>query len=170
MFKAIPYENISTYKDPISLFNEDGVVLVRDKEKGKVNPITIGWGSIGVLWGKPCCTIFIHESRYSKHLLDEEDFFSVCFLPKEQKKMVAYFGKFSGRDVDKIKESGLEVVDGDYPFLKDSELVIFCKKVGQTKFDESKISLPDIKNWCQQSGVHSIYFGEIVKVIVRDEK
>nr|MCR4561964.1 flavin reductase [Bacilli bacterium] len=164
-------ENISTYKDPISLFNEDGVVLVRDKEKGKVNPITIGWGSLGVLWRKPCCTVYIHEMRYSKHLMDKEDVFSVCFLPEGHRKEIGYFGKASGRDVDKIKESGLEVAYEDgIPYLKDSKLVIFCKKIGQTKFDESKISLPDIKNWYQQSGVHSLYFGEIVKVIVRNEK
>ena len=28
------------------------------------NPMTIGWGPLGVLWGKPIYTVFVSSSRF----------------------------------------------------------------------------------------------------------
>ena len=46
-------------------------VLVTTKADGQVNTMTIGWGTIGIEWGKPICTVFVRQSRFTKAMLDE---------------------------------------------------------------------------------------------------
>ena len=147
-------------------FHDDwGIAVVRDNMK--VNGLTISWGSLGFLWNKPTFTLYVHESRYSKHLLDREDSYSINILdrPKYQKEL-DIFGSKSGKDVDKVKESGLTLEEDLSPYFKESKYVLICKKVGQTKFDESSINPPEsIKMWYKKSGVHTMYFGEIIRIL-----
>ena len=165
MLKEIDCKEIAEYKDAVSLFGEGCVALVENKEKA--NPITIAWGGLGVLWGKPMCSIFIHKSRYSKGIADDSPYFSVCCFAKEYKPIaIDYFGSASGRNEDKIAKSGFTLLhDEGVPYFKEAELVILCKKMGQTDFDKDKISEDKIKKWYEKDGVHTIYFGEIVKVL-----
>lgn len=128
--------------------------------------MTIGWGTIGILWSKPVVTVFIHKTRYSKHLFDKESKFSVCFLSNKYNEQIALFGSKSGRDMDKIKESNLDLtIENDYAYFNDSELVIKAKKIGQTDFDKNHIDVERIKKWYDQDGVHTIYIGEIEEVL-----
>ena len=74
-FKEISIQEIAEYKDPFSLFADWAAASAKGKEKA--NSLLIGWGGLGILWSKPCCTVYIHESRYSKKIFDEADSFSV---------------------------------------------------------------------------------------------
>ncbi len=170
MWKEIGLEGIAEYKDPFSLFHEGAVALAENKEKA--NPITIGWGAIGTLWSKPMCTVYIHKSRYSKHIFDEADGFSVCFFPKKEDPIaLRYFGTASGRDEDKIAKSGYRLAHEDgIPYLEEAELVILCKKVGETDFKADQVPEGRIRDWYAKDGVHSLYMGEIVKVLKKEEK
>ena len=165
MFKEVDFNEITNYKDPLSLFKEGAVAVVEDKEKA--NPITIGWGSLGTLWGMPMCTVYIHEKRYSKHMFDETNYFSVCFFKKEYDDIVNnIFGNMSGKDKDKIKLSNMTLSHiSNTPYLEEAELVIICKKVGQTQFDSDNVPDGRMKEWYKRSGTHSIYCGEIIKVL-----
>ena len=40
-------------------------VLITAAADGKVNPMTIGWGTLGIQWGKPIFIAFVRESRYT---------------------------------------------------------------------------------------------------------
>ncbi|MCQ2771893.1 MAG: flavin reductase [Bacilli bacterium] len=166
MFKELDVKDLSKYKDSVSLFKEDAITIVRDGDK--YNPMTIGWGGIGVLWNRPCCTAYIHETRYSKELFDKEDYFVVATLSSKNIEQLRYFGTVSGRDEDKALKSGLTLVkDGEVGYFEECEIVIVCKKMGQTKMDID--SIPDgVRPWYEKDGVHSIYFGEIVKVLIKE--
>ena len=168
-FKEIDVIDINKYKDSISLFKDWGVTVVEDE--GKVNPMTIGWGSIGVLWRKPCFTAYIHKQRYSKKLFDKANTFSVCFFDTEKyKRELSYYGSKSGRDEDKILNSGLTVEKCEgVSYIKEADLVIVCRKMGQSDFDINNIYEESIKKWYDESGVHTLYYGEIIKVLVREK-
>ena len=43
----------------------------------KVNSMTIGWGTLGIEWGKPIFTVFVRESRFTKQMLEENGEFTV---------------------------------------------------------------------------------------------
>ena len=72
------------------------------------NPMTIGWGQFGVVWGKPVVTVMVRKSRFSYSLMEQSDVFTVS-VPRsgELKKELGFCGSRSGRDVNKERESGL---------------------------------------------------------------
>ena len=167
MFREINPNQISEYKNPIDLFGEGAVTMVRKGDTA--NPMTIAWGALGVLWRKPCLTVYIHKARYSKALFDAADRFAVCFFGEEHKDALSYFGSASGRDEDKAARSNLTLREEDGCFyFEEAELVVFCKKMGQTDFDLDHVEPEPIVSWYSKSGVHSIYCGEIVKALIRE--
>lgn len=163
----INFNEISNYKDPFTLFSDWGVTMVTDGKK--VNPMTIGWGSLGILWSKPCCTVYIHEVRYSRHMFDSADKFAVCFLnPDEYKEEMKYFGTASGKDEDKATKTKLTVLYKDgIPYFEESDLVIFCTKMSQSKFDPTEKFPERIQKWYDKDGVHSLYYGEITEILMK---
>ena len=53
-------------------FTDNGFQWFRDAQllaagtKEKSNAMTIGWGGIGTLWGRPSLTVYVAEKRYTK--------------------------------------------------------------------------------------------------------
>ena len=168
-FYEIDLKEITQYRDIISLFAK-GAVAVAKGEAGE-NSLTIGWGGLGVLWRKPTLTIYINKKRYSKKIFDNASYFSVCFFnEKYQKELGQFYGSLSGRDVDKIHDGPFHVdYYEDIPFYKESEIVIFCKKIGQSDFDINLIGLNEITEWYKKDGVHTIYQGQVIKVIKSED-
>lgn len=106
-------------------------ILLTTKAHGKVNTMTIGWGTMGIEWGKPIFTAFVRESRYSRELLDESGEFTVS-IPMEScdSHILAFCGKNSGRDVDKIQQLGLtleEPMTVAAPGIRELPLTLECK-------------------------------------------
>ena len=169
-FKEISVLDINKYKDSISLFKDWAITVVEDNEK--VNPMTIGWGGLGVLWRKPCLTVYIHKERYSKHMFDNANSFSVCFFDMNKyKNELSYFGTISGKDEDKIEKSKLTVKESDgVKYIDEADMVIICNKMGQSDFDVNNVFEESIKKWYNESGVHTIYYGEIKKVLLKDKQ
>ena len=164
MFKEIQPAEINEYKNAVDLFGQGAVTMVAKGDTA--NPMTIAWGSLGVLWRKPCMTVYVHKTRYSKELFDQADRFAVCFFSSEYKKALSYFGSASGRNEDKALNSGLTIKQEDgYFYFEEADLVVFCHKMGQTDFDIDKISEKPIIDWYSKDGVHTIYCGEIVKAM-----
>ncbi|MFA5481530.1 MAG: flavin reductase [Bacilli bacterium] len=165
-FQEIELQDIEKYKNVFELFSESAIALANDGNR--TNGLTIGWGSLGVLWSKPTCVVYIHETRYSRIIFDEAKTFSVCFFNNQYSQQLGYFGRVSGRDVDKVKSGGLLLEEKDgIPYFAEADLVVLCRKMGQSQFDQVKISEARIKKWYDKDGVHTIYYGEIVKVLAR---
>ena len=77
------------------------VLISAKNPEGKVNTMTASWGGLGVLWGKNVVYIFIRESRYTKELIDKNEFFSLSFLDSSHKEALSFCGSHSGRNTDK---------------------------------------------------------------------
>ena len=80
-------------------FVNQALLGVGDKEH--FNAMTIGWGALGTMWGKPCCTVYVRHSRYTHELLEGTDIFTVSFFDPKYKKNMVVYGQKSGRDTDK---------------------------------------------------------------------
>lgn len=164
-FKEIDINDIKDYRNPFDLFHHTALAVASNKEK--TNVLTIGWGALGTLFSLPCCTIYIHKKRYSKVIFDDADKFAVCFFnPKHQEVINNYYGKLSGRDVDKAKEGEftLDYYD-DVPIFLEAEYVIICSMMAKSDFDASKIYEERIKKWYMEDGVHTIYHGKVLKIL-----
>ena len=78
MIKHIKYDK---YLREVLDKMEKGLFLTV-KSKEKINTMTIGWGSIGIIWGKPIFTVAVRNSRYTHSLIENSNNFTVS-IPLE---------------------------------------------------------------------------------------
>ena len=75
-------------------------ILLTTKADDFVNTMTIGWGTIGIEWGRPMFVAYVRESRYTRELLDKNPEFTInCPVGEFDSKILGFCGTKSGRDV-----------------------------------------------------------------------
>lgn len=134
------------------------------------NPMTVSWGGAGILWNKPVVTVYVRPQRYTHGLMENEQYFSLSFLPEERHDAAALCGAKSGRDIDKVKETGLTVVDDQpAPYFAEAELVFICRKLYAQNLDPACFvdKAIDEKNYPNRDH-HRMYIGEIVAALKQD--
>ena len=151
-------------------------ILLTTKADGKVNTMTIGWGTIGIEWGRPVFVAYVRVGRHTRQMLDESGEFTVNIPYGEvDSKILAVCGTKSGRDTDKIAELGLELVDSDVvsaPGIRQLPLTLECK-VRCSSIQNIPMLPEDILSRYYPKGVdssnpgrnedfHVAYYGEIV--------
>ena len=118
-------------------------ILITTKLDGKVNTMTIGWGHIGIEWGKPIFIAYVRESRHTYTMLEGNGEFTVNIpMGQVDKKILGYCGTKSGRNTDKIRDMGLTLEDPSVisvPGIKELPLTLECKVIYKQKQDLSAI-------------------------------
>lgn len=145
-------------------------VLVTAGNKEKCNTLLVTWGGAGVMWRKKTATIYIRQSRFTKTILDSQDYFTLSFLPEEYKPQMSYMGSHSGRDENKYEGSGLHpLAIGDAAGIEEANLIFVCKKIYTHEMTPDhytdKETYEQWNSGRQANNNHSIYIGEIVKVL-----
>ena len=150
----------------VKMFADDWMLLSAGKDTS-MNMMTIAWGALGELWGKPVVTIYVSTDRYTYKFLEENEYFTVTAFPEQYRDKLQYLGSVSGRDEDKVKGSGLtpEFTKLGNPIYKEANLAIECKKIYAEQFKKELMPLEQ-RQWYDEKkqGVHVMYIGEIVNV------
>ena len=153
--------------------------IVSSGDINNFNSCTIGWGSLGNIWGKnghtiSIITIYVHPARYTCEFLKENEYFTVSFFPEKYKKALSYIGSHSGRNEDKIQSSGLSPIEfKESVTFKEASMSFLCRKLYQQQFLKDDLAVdikeyyasmpnvyPDFKgNW----QAHIMFIGEIVE-------
>lgn len=112
------------------ILNPVPVVLITSKNsEGKDNVFTVAW--VGTVCTKPpMLSISIRPERLSYEYIKESMDFTVNIPSKELVKKVDFCGVRSGRKVDKIKEMGFSMEEGEKitaPYITDCPINIECK-------------------------------------------
>ncbi len=155
-------------------------ILITAKVGDKVNPMTIAWGSLGIEWNRAVFITYVRENRFTRELLDQNPEFTVNLpLNEERKDIIAYCGRNSGRDVDKIKALNLTLVDSDtisVPAIKELPLTLECKIIHKKLQDKRTIPEAIKERFYPQdvdsefSGsnkdYHIAYYGEVLKAYI----
>ena len=159
-------------------------ILLTTKAGEKVNTMTIGWGTIGIEWGKPIFVAYVRVGRHTRQMLDETGEFTINVPYGDvDSRILGVCGTKSGRDTDKIAELGLELVDSDVvsvPGIRQLPLTLECKVL--CRHTQNIPMLPEsILNRYYPKGVdssnpgsnedfHIAYYGEIVNAyLITDE-
>lgn len=144
-----------------------GLLLVAEAE-GSTNAMTIGWGGVGVMWGKPVTYVVVRPERFTHGLMEGSERYSICALDDEYKSALSICGTKSGRDMDKLAACGLTVEkSANAPFVSEANLVISCKKLASVPFSPEQLS-EEVGHWYgAHGGYHTMYIGEIEKVLKR---
>lgn len=104
------------------------VIGTYDKD-GKPNIMTAAW--IGISNSNPLSiAVSMRPATYSYGNVTESKAFTVNIPSSDMVRYVDYAGRFSGRDVDKFKETGLTPVRAEFvnaPYVKEFPIVIECE-------------------------------------------
>ncbi len=118
-------------------------------KEGKPNVMTAAWGGI-CNSRPPSVYVSLREATYSHGNIMERKAYTVSIPGDKYVKEADYIGIASGRDHDKLKETGLTPIDSDLvdaPYVDEFPLVIECKVVRVEKL-----------------GLHTMFVGEIVGI------
>ncbi len=142
-----------------------GILTGTDSEG--FNSMTVSWGSVGVLWSKPCVFAFVRPHRYTYKFMEQGEYFSLAIMNQDIHDKMAVFGSKSGRDVDKYAVSGITAAEEDgvyYP--EEAETVFICKKIaaGDIQPEWFIDETIDSKNYPKKD-YHRMYVGEIITVL-----
>ena len=140
--------------------------LVTAGQEGDFNTMTISWGGLGTLWGKPVATVYVKPVRYTHEFLDRYDKFTVSFFPGTYKKALALLGSRSGRDGDKVAAAGLTpaYLDGAVTF-REAERTLVCRKIYRQDLDLAAVPAEEAAAYYAAEAPHTMYIGQVLEVL-----
>lgn len=151
-----------------SFFEDDWLLLTCGSfAKQDFNAMTISWGSLGVMWGRPFAQVVVRPIRYTYAFMERYDSFTLCAFPAVYHKTLSMLGTKSGRDGNKIAEAGLTPTAAqciDAPGYAEASLIIECRKMYWQDMDPTHFLDPGIEKIYPTKDYHRIYFGEILSV------
>ena len=134
-------------------YPEQVVFAVSADAEGKPNIIVLGWAmpTSGV---PPMWAISVGHTRYSHELIEKGGEFVLCFPNSDMVEDMLFCGTKSGRDVDKIAQTGLEAL----PATKvKPPLIAGCVACFECRVTGSLVT-----------GDHTVFAGEVVASHVED--
>ena len=159
-------------------------ILINTKSGDKINSMTIGWGQVGIEWGKLFFTTYIRHGRFTHKQIEESKEFTISIpLDKENRKNVAkaigYIGSRTGKDINKLEDMNLTIVEGievNSPAIKEIPLTLECKVIYKQEQEHNNIPKEIFnKNYPQDvssdkpmenKDFHTVYYGEIVNAYI----
>jgi len=123
--------DIKLLKDnPVSLFADNWFVVTAGNDSA-FNQMTISWGSLGTLWNSPVATIYVRDKRYTYQFINKGKYFTLCAFDESYRDKVLFIGTHSGKNTDKLKETGLTPLKTKLGniYYKEARLVLECEKI-----------------------------------------
>jgi len=126
--------------------------------------MTASWGGMGILWNKPVVFCFVRPQRYTYKFMESNDLFTMSFFEEQYREALNLCGKVSGRQVDKMKATGLKAVDSPNGsvFYEQAKLMLECKKLYYSDIDPTHFLHEKISANYPKKDYHRMYIGEIV--------
>ncbi len=153
------------FKQTMQRMREDGLLLVSADRDGRPNVMTIGWGTIGSIWGRPLFIVLVRPSRHTFSRLEQNPDFTVNVPPRELAAAAAHCGKVSGRDHDKFQEMRLTTVPGRQvraPIIQECVVHYECRTLHRNDVAPATLAQAILDEYYPQDDFHRVYFGEIV--------
>ena len=167
MSKEVAYNE---YADKITEILSKGAFLTTNVD-GKVNTMTIAWGSIGFMWGKPVFMAMVRPSRFTYECIEKSNEFTVSIPFKDMSTALGICGSKSGRDSDKLAAANLTTIPGKQiatPVIADCGLHYECKVVYKQDMIPEQLAADLQQKWYASGNYHKLYFGEILTTYIDD--
>ncbi|OPZ99157.1 MAG: Flavoredoxin [Bacteroidetes bacterium ADurb.Bin408] len=170
-FKKITYKEFNA--EAIKLIGDDWMLVAAGNFTNKFNMMTANWGGLGWLWNKPVAFIFVRPQRYTYEFTEREPIFTLTFFEEKYRDILSLLGSKSGRDMDKMKNSGLTPFETENKSIafKEAQIILECKKIYATKINSADFTDKDIDNKVYpKKDYHTMYIGEITNIWVKNHE
>ena len=166
----VGYKQISPDKIPGNIYKmlSENWMLITAGKDANFNMMTASWGGLGHMYNKTVAFCFINPTRHTYQLMENNDTYTLSFYTETYRDALQYCGTHSGKDKDKVKESGLTPLttpNGSKSF-SEAWMIIECKKLVAQPLNPDAILDPAAKEkWGKEP--HKMYIGEILNVWVK---
>lgn len=167
-FKKITYKEFS--EEAIKLIGDDWMLVAAGNFSNKFNMMTANWGGLGWLWNRPVAFIFVRPQRYTYEFTERESYFTLTFYEEKYRDTLLMLGSKSGRDIDKMKNSGLTPFETEHKSIafKEARIILECRKIYATQIRGEDFTDPAIdEKIYSKKDYHRMYVGEIVNIWIR---
>ena len=154
-------------KETNKMLGHGGLLLASTDVQGNPNAMTIGWGTVCIIWRMPIFIVLVRPSRYTFSLIEKTGDFTVNVPTPELKNEVLNFGTVSGRDQDKFKMKALTATPGKKvkaPIVEECAIHYECRVVHKNDVIPDELTEGIRTNAYHKGDFHRIYFGEILTV------
>ncbi|MFY9174651.1 MAG: flavin reductase family protein [Peptococcia bacterium] len=159
------------YSDKLMTQMPKGVFMAV-KANGEDNLMTIGWGHLGIAWGKPVFNVMVRYSRHTYKLLQETDEFTISVpLEKPLQKELGLCGSKSGRELNKFEATGLTPLPGKKvaaPVIEECDLFYECKIIYRQAMEPTAIPSDIQERYYKNFDYHVFFCGEIVASYIKE--
>lgn len=159
-------EVYSRFQDCYQALMGKGVLLAVKDKIGRTNIMTIGWATLGVIWYEPMFAVLVRPSRYTHELLDNSKYFSVNVPVNKLDNALSFCGSKSGRKIDKIKESGLNLLDGKTAgtvVVEDCDIFFECEILNKNCVMKDSLDPAIVNKYYEDKSFHTVFYGKILK-------
>jgi flavin reductase (DIM6/NTAB) family NADH-FMN oxidoreductase RutF len=119
---------------------------------------------VGVL----CSGTVEQLTNYTYEFMEKSDRFTITFLEEQYRDILTYCGSTSGRDVNKVAETGLTPLFEDGAvYFREGRLILLCKKIYHQDIDPDGFVEPKIDDFYPLKDYHRMYVGEIIRCLTR---
>jgi flavin reductase (DIM6/NTAB) family NADH-FMN oxidoreductase RutF len=161
MFREINVSKIEV--NPFHLIGKQWMLITAGNIKD-FNTMTAAWGSLGFLWNLPVATVFVRPQRHTYDFMEKNEFFTLCFFEKSHKNILTYCGSHSGKNYDKVKETGLIPLETGLGniYFDQAWLVLECKKLYYEDINPDHFVDRLIQRNYPNKDYHRMYTGKVV--------
>lgn len=160
----IPFDKVNL--DVFQLWKDSLLLTAGENESGRFNTMTIGWGSLGVMWGMPIAMVVVRPSRYTYGFMEKSPSFTITAFDARYKEALAIMGSKSGRDLDKVAVTGLTPLQSlkiSAPGFEEARLIFECEKIYADDLNVEAMDPSTLKHYAN-GDFHRIYLGKVVAV------
>lgn len=151
-------------------------VLLTTRHQGKVNTMSISWGTLGIQWGKPIFVAYVRGCRHTGPMLDQTGEFTVN-VPLDQidPEIIAFCGSRSGRDTDKLAALGLHTEEPEVisvPGIRELPLTLECRviyrqqQIPECFLDQDTRGIYPQESTHIKDDFHTAYYGQILSAYI----
>ncbi len=147
------------------ILGASGLLLGAGSPDKPTNAMAIGWGALGVIWGKCSWTVLVRPSRFTYELIEEAGDFTVNVPSPELSDAVAYLGSHSGRDEDKLAKLGLAVDSAQKVssgIIRACPINYECKVIGSSDIVGQMLCDSVKSEYYREGDYHRVYFGVVL--------
>ena len=170
MIPGFEKREVKTLSDNVfTLLDTDWMLITAGKPES-FNTMTASWGGFGILWGKPTATCVIRPQRHTASFMNTNDYFTLTFFAEEHRNILNLCGKTSGRNTNKIKETGLTPLFTAHETIayEQSRMIMVCRKLYVDDFNPEKFTDTSIPGKIYPTNdFHRFYIAEIVECYCR---
>ncbi len=161
---GVPYTHLLDVT--LQRLESTGLLLASLDRNLKPNVMTIGWGTVGVVWGKPIFTVLVRPSRYTYGCIEATGDFTVNVPAPGMDRVAMICGTRSGRETDKFAKCNLTAIPGKHvksPTIAECEICYECKIVNYEDIRAGHLAEEIMQSAYPNGDLHRVYYGEILE-------